>query len=105
MIDIAVIAIVEDHIVIHPRALVLNEIGAEVAADIAEVEVDRVVLTVSAETQDANVEDHLPQTIEDHPTEVGRAIEIDGRGIGMKEMSHIRQEESTPLTRKSRPNT
>ncbi len=105
MIDNVVSAIVPDRIVLHPRALMVNDIGAEVAADIAEVGVDRVVLTVSEETQDANVEDHPPQTIEDDPTGVGQAIVIDGQGIEMKEMSQTSQEESTPPIRRSRPST
>ncbi len=104
--EIVVSAMVSDHVVpSHLRALIVNDIGAEVAADIAEVGVARVVLTVSAETQDANDEDHPPQTIEDHLAEVGQAIEIDGQGIETKEISHISIGESTPLIRRSRHST
>ena len=105
MIDIGIAAIVSDLIGLHLQALIINDIGAGVAADIAEVGVDLVVLTVSAETQDVNVEDHPPQTIEDHPTEVGQAIEIDGLAIEMREMSHISREESIPLIKRSRHST
>ncbi len=103
--EIVVSAIVSDHVAPHLRALIVNDIGAEVAADIAEVGVARVVLTVSAETQDTNEEDHPPRTIEGHLTEVGQAIETDGQGIETKEISHISIGESTPLIRRSRHST